>query len=69
MKHAQRTEKYIRLIFNLCFAENKEWNKLLLPYLGLYNVHWYIMPLKISRKKLVRVYNAHGLLKKSPSEM
>ena len=45
-----------------------------LPYLGLYNVHWCIMrtpswPLKISRKKLVRVYNAHGLLKKSRSEM
>ena len=38
------------------------------PYLGLYNAHP-LLALKISRKKLVRVYNAHGLLKKSPSEM
>ena len=33
-----------------------------LPYLGLYNVHP-LLASKISRKKLVRVYNAHGLLK------
>jgi hypothetical protein len=45
MKHAQRTEKYIRLIFNSCNAHPR-------------------LALKISRKKLVRVYNAHGLLKK-----
>ena len=32
------------------------------PYLGLHNVHL-LLALKISRKKLVRVYNAHGLLK------
>ena len=38
------------------------------PYLGLYNAHL-LLALKISRKKLFRVYNAHGLLKKSPSEM
>ena len=42
---------------------------LTIPYLVLHNVHWCIMhipllALKISRKKLVRVYNAHGLLKK-----
>jgi hypothetical protein len=37
-----------------------------LPYLGLYNVH---CPWKSPEKKLVRVYNAYGLLKKSPSEM
>ena len=50
-------------------------NKLLhliqqLPSLGLHNAHWCIMlglqaikllALKISRKKLVRVYNVHGL--------
>ena len=35
----------------------------LLPYLGLHNAHP-LLALKISRKKLVRVYNAHGLLKK-----
>ena len=40
-----------------------------IPYLGLHNAHWCIMctpllALKISRKKLVRVYHAHGLLKK-----
>ena len=34
-----------------------------LPYLGLHNAHP-LLALKISRKKLVRVYNAHGLLKK-----
>jgi uncharacterized iron-regulated protein len=34
-----------------------------LPYLGLHNVHP-LLALKISRKKLVRVYNVHGLLKK-----
>jgi hypothetical protein len=33
------------------------------PYLGLHNAHP-LLALKISRKKLVRVYNAHGLLKK-----
>jgi hypothetical protein len=40
-----------------------------LPYLGLHNAHWCIMrtpswPWKSPEKKLVRVYNAHGLLKK-----
>ena len=34
-----------------------------IPYLGLHNAHP-ILALKISRKKLVRVYNTHGLLKK-----
>ena len=37
--------------------------KNLLPYLGLHNAH-HLLALKISRKKLVCVYNAHGLLKK-----
>ena len=31
-----------------------------IPYLGLHNAHA-LLALKISRKKLVRVYNAHGL--------
>jgi alpha-N-acetylglucosamine transferase len=35
----------------------------LIPYLGLHNAHP-LLALKISRKKLVRVYNTHGLLKK-----
>ena len=34
-----------------------------IPYLGLHNAHP-LLALKISRKKLVCVYNAHGLLKK-----
>ena len=34
-----------------------------IPYLGLHNAHP-LLALKISRKKLVRVYNVHGLLKK-----
>jgi hypothetical protein len=33
------------------------------PYLGLHNAHP-LLALKISRKKLVRVYNVHGLLTK-----
>ena len=36
---------------------------LYIPYLGFHNAHP-LLALKISRKKLVRVYNAHGLLKK-----
>jgi hypothetical protein len=36
--------------------------KKMLPYLGLHYAHP-LLALKISRKKLVRVYNAHGLLK------
>ena len=36
---------------------------IVVPYLGLHNAHS-LLALKISRKKLVRVYNAHGLLKK-----
>ena len=40
-----------------------------IPYLGLHNAHWCIMrtpswPWKSPRKKLVCVYNVHGLLKK-----
>ena len=40
--------------------------RMALPSLGLHNTHWCIMhlALKISRKKLVRVYNVHGLSKK-----
>ena len=34
-----------------------------IPYLGLHNAHP-LLALKISRKKLVPVYNVHGLLKK-----
>ena len=36
--------------------------KKMLPYLGLHYAHP-LLALKISRKKLVRVYNAHGLEK------
>jgi hypothetical protein len=38
--------------------------QLRMPSLGLHNAHP-LLALKISRKKLVRVYNAHGLSKKN----
>jgi hypothetical protein len=41
------------------FFKSQSW----ISYLGLHNAHP-LLALKISRKKLVRVYNAHGLLKK-----
>ena len=49
-------------------AKRALYGKKCVPYLGLYNAHWCIMrtPLGLEnlQKKLVRVYNAHGLLKK-----
>ena len=49
------------------FFKYKEKNYREIPYLGLYNAHWCIMlGLENLQKKL---YNAHGLLKKSLSEM
>jgi hypothetical protein len=47
--------------FDLCHVLSSSTNNL--PYLGLHNAHP-LLALKISRKKLVRVYNAHGFLKK-----
>jgi hypothetical protein len=47
------------IIIDLCFQVIY----FLILYLGLYNAHS-LLALKISRKKLVCVYNAHGLLKK-----
>ena len=47
-----------RKILMLLASQIKE-----IPYLGLHNAHP-LLALKISRKKLVPVYNVHGLLKK-----
>jgi hypothetical protein len=58
-----KLQSLINIVFNKEFHFCKTFIHFCIPYLGLHNAHP-LLALKISRKKLVRVYNAHGLSKK-----